>query len=161
MSHWQDCREGETSLPDCGPVTCFPTPALQTPRLLPTQRAAGTGKTAEPWVILAVWSGRAPGTSRPWPSKELGPQATTMKWGGVGCNQLAPPPLAPTSTPHPPGEQSTKVPSLAVLRQPQSLTISTPPPPQASLPIHMQQRSFISSPQTSWWSAGQGSLFHR
>lgn len=36
MSHWQHWTQGGTSLPDCGCVTCFLMPALQTPHLLPT-----------------------------------------------------------------------------------------------------------------------------
>lgn len=121
--------------------------------LLPTQRAAGTGETAGLWVLLAVWSGRVPGTSWPWPSKVLGPQACHQ---GVACCLLAPPSLAPTSTTPPPlGGQSA---------QPGSTKVSSathnfhPSPPQASLPIYTQLWRRIPSPQTSGWSSGQGSL---
>lgn len=54
MSHWQHWREGERASQTVASVTCSPMPALQTPGLLSMQRSAGTGKTAEPQVILAV-----------------------------------------------------------------------------------------------------------
>lgn len=104
--------------------------------LLCKPRAAGTGETAGPWVILAVWSGRVPGTSRPWPSKELGAQACHQGrgWGGV---QPASPSCSGAHF-HPPTPPRRAERTHA---QPGSTKTSSathkfhPPPPQASLPI--------------------------
>lgn len=113
-----------------------------------------TGKTAEPsghscslvrkgsWNKLALALRRAGTTGLP-------PRGR----GGVACSRLDPPLLCPLPPP-PQGEQSSCVPSLAVLRRPRPVTIPTPPRPQASLPSHTQPGRLIPSTQTSGWSAG-------
>lgn len=125
MSHGQDWREGRQP-PRPQPVSCaLPMPASQTPRLLPTRRSAGTGETAEPQVILAVWSEEFLVHNRPWSSEELGTQGLPPRdWGAGACTRPAPPPPASTSTPHR-ESGAHPVPSLAVLRQ---------PPPQLHVP---------------------------
>lgn len=59
------------------------------------------------------------------PQKNWAHRPATRGGGGVGCSQLAPPALVPTSTPPPlPGGQSAHMPSLAVLRHRPPLTSS-------------------------------------
>ena len=117
---------------------CSLTPALQTPCLLPTLCSVGL-KTSQasghPGSL--VWKGSCY-------DPHLGPQKSWGHGMGRGASSW---PLLTGARFHPRGKRSAHVPSLAVLRKPLPLTISSPPPPQASLPFTRNRLAAGTLPQ--------------